>query len=185
MGSPNEDGRIMFMLFIERFIPIECLVHLSCVRIERILEMLSPITWAPITARVNWHLIGESHHTCVSLGNRSPSVSTSMDRWYHHHLWLSKREQIRILLFNEDCFLPLYYCRRWSRWPCLWCPSLGSRRWSWRCVSFRCKFTCAANRLQPIKFWKKCRARFVSAPDRVIRMKFPCLVRWEQFRPSV
>ena len=41
MGSPNEDGRIMFMLFIERFIPIECLVHLSCVRIERILEMLS------------------------------------------------------------------------------------------------------------------------------------------------
>ena len=40
MGSPNEDGRVVFVLFIERFILIKCLVHLSCGRIGRLLKML-------------------------------------------------------------------------------------------------------------------------------------------------
>ena len=36
MGSPNEDGRVVFVLFIERFVLIKFLAHLSCDKIGRI-----------------------------------------------------------------------------------------------------------------------------------------------------
>ena len=48
MGRPNKDGRVVFVRVVVRFILIQCLVHLSCGRIER-----------------NWNI--QSHKTVIEL----------------------------------------------------------------------------------------------------------------------
>ena len=55
MGSTNEDGRIIFVLFVECFILIEFLAHLSCGRIGMISKKFKALRrcWSPYNKSAN------------------------------------------------------------------------------------------------------------------------------------